>query len=77
VERRAQPQANRPATEALWLSPRAAERLRARQLPLPEPLEAAEHREAPRPRAAGTNDANGAEPSARDTTTSSPTEATR
>jgi hypothetical protein len=77
VERRAQTQANRPATETLWLSPRAAERLRTRQLPLPEPLEAAEHREAPRPRAAGKNDANGAEPSGRDTTTSSPTEATR
>jgi DNA adenine methylase len=74
LERRAQTQANRPATEALWLSPRAAERLRARQLPLPEPPEAAEHREAPRPRAARSN---GAEPAPRDATTSSPTEATK
>jgi site-specific DNA-adenine methylase len=46
VRRRAQTQANRPATEALWLSPRAAERLRARQLPLPEPAESADAPEA-------------------------------
>jgi class 3 adenylate cyclase len=74
LERRAQTQANRPATEALWLSPRAAERLRARQLPLPEPPEAAEHREAPRPRAARSDCA---EPAPRDATTGSPTEATK